>query len=59
LITLAITCSPLAAYKNFFTLWKNAEPVVPILKQAKAEYAKLPRIGGIAGAVKRVHPAHI
>jgi hypothetical protein len=31
----------LAAYKDFFTLWENAEPDVPILKQAKAEYAKL------------------
>ena len=31
----------LAAYKDFLTLWKEAEPDVPILKQAKAEYAKL------------------
>ena len=31
----------LAAYQNFFTLWKNADPDIPILKQAKAEYAKL------------------
>jgi hypothetical protein len=31
----------LAAYKDFFTLWKDADPDVPILKQAKAEYAKL------------------
>jgi predicted Zn-dependent protease len=30
-----------AAYDNFFTLWKDADPDVPILKQAKAEYAKL------------------
>jgi DNA-binding winged helix-turn-helix (wHTH) protein len=30
-----------AAYQDFFTLWKNADPDVPILKQAKAEYAKL------------------
>jgi eukaryotic-like serine/threonine-protein kinase len=30
-----------AAYQDFFTLWKDADPVVPILKQAKAEYAKL------------------
>ena len=28
-------------YQNFFALWKNADPDVPILKQAKAEYAKL------------------
>ncbi len=31
----------LAAYKDFFTLWKDADPDIPILKQAKAEYAKL------------------
>jgi tetratricopeptide (TPR) repeat protein/class 3 adenylate cyclase len=29
------------AYQNFLTLWKDADPDVPILKQAKAEYAKL------------------
>jgi hypothetical protein len=31
----------LAGYENFFTLWKDADPNVSILKQAKAEYAKL------------------
>jgi eukaryotic-like serine/threonine-protein kinase len=31
----------LAAYKGFLTLWKDADPDIPILKQAKAEYAKL------------------
>ena len=29
------------AYRDFFALWKNADPDVPILKEAKAEYAKL------------------
>jgi eukaryotic-like serine/threonine-protein kinase len=29
------------AYQEFFTLWKDADPDIPILKQAKAEYAKL------------------
>jgi hypothetical protein len=29
------------AYQNFLTLWKDADPDVPILIQAKAEYAKL------------------
>jgi len=29
------------AYKNFLTLWKEADPYIPILKQAKAEYANL------------------
>ena len=31
----------LAAYKEFLTLWKDADPDIPILKDAKAEYAKL------------------
>jgi DNA-binding winged helix-turn-helix (wHTH) protein/Flp pilus assembly protein TadD len=31
----------LAAYKDFLTLWKDADPEISILKQAKAEYAKL------------------
>jgi hypothetical protein len=31
----------LAAYKDFFALWKDADPDMPILKEAKAEYAKL------------------
>jgi predicted Zn-dependent protease len=29
------------AYNDFLTLWKDADPDIPILKQAKAEYAKL------------------
>jgi serine/threonine protein kinase/tetratricopeptide (TPR) repeat protein len=29
------------AYKDFLTLWKDADPDISILKQAKAEYAKL------------------
>jgi serine/threonine protein kinase/tetratricopeptide (TPR) repeat protein len=31
----------LAAYKDFLTLWKDADPDIPILKEAKAEYARL------------------
>jgi serine/threonine protein kinase/Flp pilus assembly protein TadD len=31
----------LAAYRDFLTLWKDADPDIPILKEAKAEYAKL------------------
>jgi serine/threonine protein kinase/tetratricopeptide (TPR) repeat protein len=31
----------LAAYKDFLTLWKDADPDIPILKEAKVEYAKL------------------
>jgi tetratricopeptide (TPR) repeat protein/predicted Ser/Thr protein kinase len=30
-----------AAYQDFLTLWKDADPGIPIYKQAKAEYAKL------------------
>ena len=30
-----------AAYQTFLNLWKDADPDIPILKQAKAEYAKL------------------
>ena len=29
------------AYQDFFALWKDADPEIPILKEAKAEYAKL------------------
>lgn len=35
------TAKAKAAYQDFFTLWKDADPDIPILKQAKAEYAKL------------------
>jgi hypothetical protein len=31
----------LAAYKDFLSLWKDADPDIPILKAAKAEYARL------------------
>ena len=31
----------LTAYKDFLTLWKDADPDIPIYKQARAEYAKL------------------
>ena len=30
-----------AAYQDFLRLWKDADPDIPILKQAKTEYAKL------------------
>src|SRR4029077_6527311 len=35
------TAKARTAYKEFLTLWKDADPDIPILKQAKAEYAKL------------------
>jgi serine/threonine protein kinase/tetratricopeptide (TPR) repeat protein len=31
----------LADYRDFFALWKDADPGIPVLKQAKGEYAKL------------------
>ncbi|MEP7355105.1 MAG: hypothetical protein ABI824_17895, partial [Acidobacteriota bacterium] len=30
-----------SAYQDFLTLWKDADPEIPILKQAKAEFAAL------------------
>ncbi len=35
------TAKAKAAYQDFFTLWKNAEPDDPVLKQAHAEFDKL------------------
>jgi len=35
------TAKARAAYQDFFTLWKDADPDIPILKEAKAENAKL------------------
>jgi hypothetical protein len=29
------------AYQDFFALWKDADPEIPILKEAKTEYARL------------------
>ena len=29
------------AYQDFFALWKDADPDVPVLRDVKAEYAKL------------------
>jgi eukaryotic-like serine/threonine-protein kinase len=35
------TANAKAAYRDFLNLWKDADPDIPILKAAKAEYAKL------------------
>jgi tetratricopeptide (TPR) repeat protein len=35
------TAKAKAAYQDFLSLWKDADPDIPILKQAKVEYAKL------------------
>lgn len=34
-----------AAYEKFFALWKTADPDLPVLRQARAEYAKLRQEG--------------
>jgi eukaryotic-like serine/threonine-protein kinase len=36
------TAKARAAYQDFFALWQHADPDIPILKQARAEFAKLP-----------------
>jgi predicted Zn-dependent protease len=35
------TAKARAAYQDFLTLWKDADPDIPILKKAKSEYSKL------------------
>jgi serine/threonine protein kinase/tetratricopeptide (TPR) repeat protein len=35
------TAKARTSYQDFLALWKDADPDIPILKQAKAEYAKL------------------
>jgi DNA-binding winged helix-turn-helix (wHTH) protein/tetratricopeptide (TPR) repeat protein len=40
-VTTGDTAKAKGAYKDFLTLWKDADPDIPILKKAKAEYAKL------------------
>jgi serine/threonine protein kinase/tetratricopeptide (TPR) repeat protein len=35
------TAKARTAYQDFFALWKDADPTIPILREAKAEYAKL------------------
>jgi hypothetical protein len=35
------TIKATAAYQDFLTLWKDADPDIPVLKHAEAEYAKL------------------
>ena len=35
------TTAAKSAYQDFFAVWKDADPEIPVLKQAKSEYAKL------------------
>ena len=46
------------AYQDFLTLWKDADPDIPILKEAKGDYAKLAsseRLNKKSGAPARMH----
>jgi hypothetical protein len=36
----AVRVRALAEYKDSVTVWKDADPEIPILKQVNAEYAK-------------------
>jgi hypothetical protein len=38
------------AYDEFFTTWKNADPDIPVLRQAKAEYRKVADAAPVAAA---------
>jgi hypothetical protein len=42
------------AYDDFFTTWRDADPDIPILKQAKAEYAKLQLAASVRAPHKQV-----
>jgi eukaryotic-like serine/threonine-protein kinase len=46
------TAKAKAAYEDFFQLWKDADPDIPILKQAKAEYAKCALSSASSGRVQ-------
>jgi eukaryotic-like serine/threonine-protein kinase len=35
------TAKAQTAYQDFLTLWKDADPDIPVFISAKAEYAKL------------------
>jgi hypothetical protein len=37
------------AYNDFFTTWKDADPDIPMFRQARAEYQKLDRMTSSAG----------
>lgn len=35
------TVNARATYQDFLTLWKDADPEIPVLREAKTEFAKL------------------
>jgi hypothetical protein len=41
IVSIQHTFKAKASYKDLLTLWEDADPDIPILKQAKAEYARL------------------
>jgi eukaryotic-like serine/threonine-protein kinase len=49
------TAKARAAYHDFLTLWKDADPDIPVLKQAKAEYSKLQQPMVPAAELGRLH----
>ena len=42
------TAESRAEYESFFAAWKDADGDVPVLKQARAEYERLGKVGGLA-----------
>jgi eukaryotic-like serine/threonine-protein kinase len=38
------------AYDEFFTTWKDADPYIPVLRQAKADYKKLTATASVAAS---------
>jgi tetratricopeptide (TPR) repeat protein len=45
------------AYDDFFTTWKDADPDIPILRQAEAEYKKLTTTAPGAASAKSISPS--
>jgi serine/threonine protein kinase/Flp pilus assembly protein TadD len=45
-----------AAYRDFFMLWKDADPGIPILFAAKVEYTKLPMVPSQQGGEGPIRP---
>ena len=41
LVLVGDTNNARAAYQDFLTLWKDADPGIPILQQARMEYTRL------------------
>jgi hypothetical protein len=49
------TAKARSGYQDFFALWKDADPDILILKQAKAEYAKLQQSDGSPESITDGH----